>query len=322
MPTFGTKVKDDKKSGSQFISYPKDGDNVYRFLEDSSDWTKYFEHFDADLRMSFPCPDERTYEQRKSYEGPSDCPKCEEKRIADLEAQKEGKDYSNLWGPQKRYLVNVLTSEGYVNLVKLPASILDDLLLYETRYGTLTDREYTITKFKNRDGKVKYSVDRGDADKIDLTMYKDRMNDHEEALQRNWTEWSQAVQLGHRPGEKPLTDEVKDAFGGQAAQKFHDPMPSQRGSSWGDAPTPVDPGHSAWGGENSAQPQNQQFPSEPAGAAEPEQAEDDGEKEISESELRAMSADELKGLIESCGLEAPDTDDSDELADYLISKLS
>lgn len=321
MPTFGTKVKDDKKSGSQFISYPKDGDNIYRFLEDSVEWTKYFEHFDADLRMSFPCPDERTYEQRKNYEGPSDCPKCEEKRLADLEAQKEGKDYSNLWGPQKRYLVNVVTTEGYVNLVKLPASILDDLLLYESRYGTLTDREYTITKFKNRDGKVKYSVDRGDADKIDLTLYKDRMNDHEEALQRNWTEWSQAVQLGHRPGEA-LSQEVKDAFGGQAeASKNLDPQEG-RASSWGDAPK--DHGQSAWGGENSAQPQNQQFPSEPARAAEPEQAEE-AEKEISESELRKMSADELTDLIQSCGLPVPDPNQglgSDELADYLISKLS
>jgi hypothetical protein len=305
----GTKVKDDTKSGGNYISYPKDGDNVYRFLDEPDDWTKYFEHFDEALRMSFPCPDERTYQERKNMEGPSTCPRCEEKRLADLEAQREGKDGSNIWGPQKRYLVNVLTSEGYVNLVKLPASVLDDLLLYNSRYGTLRDREYTITKFKNRDNKVKYSVDRGDADKVNLDQYADRMQDHEEALQRNFNEWQQAVAVGHRPGETPLTDEVKEAFKGQAEQKFDDPQ-EKRENSWGDAP------------KAAAEPVQDQFPSEPAGAAEPEQADDEAEREISESELRAMSPEELKGLIESCGLEAPDSNESDELADFLISKLS
>lgn len=46
------------------------------------------------------------------------------------------------------------------------------------------------------------------------------------------------------------------------------------------------------------------------------------EQEISEDQLRAMSAPQIKALYDQCGLEAPDTEDTKVLADGLIKALS
>lgn len=306
---FGVKVKDDKGGGGggRFISYPKEGDNSYRFLEEISEWTKYYEHFDKSRNISYPCNDKRSREERLAFEH-SGCPGCEDKRIADMEAEQEGRD-SNVWGASKRYLVNVLTDEGYVNLVKLPASILDDMLIYESRFGTVTDRDYIVTKFQ-REGRWKYSTDRGEMDKTDLTQYQSKLNDHQTALMNAWVEaWGDGdVAVAQPRRERQATTDQPQTESASSGPHLHvakDPQ-EDRKSSWADAPHPDDP------------------PSEPARVAEPvQEPEADETREVSESELRDMEPADLRQLIIQCGLEAPEAlDTSDELADFLIEQLA
>jgi len=61
-------------------------------------------------------------------------------------------------------------------------------------------------------------------------------------------------------------------------------------------------------------------PSEPQPEDDQVAAADD-EVTLSEDELRAMPADEIKALIKQCGFQVIDEDDPNALADYLIRML-
>lgn len=318
---FGVKVKD-AVAGGKFISYPRDGDNNYRFLEEIGEWTKYYEHFDRERRLSYPCPGRD-----------AECPGCDEKARADAQAQAEGKDESDVWGPSKRYLVNVLTDQGYVNLVKLPASVHDDLTVYRDRYSTVCDRDYIVTRFKS-EGRVKYAVDRGEPDKIDLSAHRAKMVDHEEMLTKAWLEaWGEPAQKrseAEQSQDAPPRRAKREPQQETAERYATGQLKSQPESSNGETGRSAGPRVSVardetknWSGMPE-QDAKEEIPSEPAGAAEPAQAEEAEEEvtEVTESEIRSMSATDLKGLIASCGLEVPVSDDSGALADYLIESLS
>jgi len=77
-----------------------------------------------------------------------------------------------------------------------------------------------------------------------------------------------------------------------------------RNTTWTDTKTMTDP------------------PSEPAGPAEPEQAQTEEEITLDEADLRKMTWKELVGLIAQCELPIPKTREPNELADYLIEKLN
>lgn len=275
---FGRKVSDPPRPGQtattsdRWIKYPKDGDTVLRFLEEMTDWTEYWEHFDKNKQKTYPCTNDRLT-----------CPGCVAKTQDEEEAERENRK-PRIWGASKKFLANALNEQGYVDLWKIPSQAVTQLQLYSNRFGTITDREYTITKFEQND-RVAYNVDRGDKDFIDLSMYRSRFQDHEDALQKSWIEaW------GAPPTEKTVQ---------QASWSGMDPADGK-------------PKLSVIGTK-------EEIPSEPAGAAEPEQAEE--AREIDEGDLRRMSPDELKALITECGLDVIDSEDSDELADYLMAKL-
>lgn len=315
---FGTKRKNETTStGKGWIKYPKDGDNVLRFLEEMDDWTKYYEHFDEEKRVSYPCPGRDFRDQ---------CPGCIKKDRADKIAQENGTE-TTVWGASKKYLVNVLDDSGYVNVWKIPASALDDLILFSDRFGTITDREYTITKYKNREGRIKYSVDRGDPDKVDLSQYHAKMTSHEQALETSWIEaWGAPLDADGGSQEPEYLPQDNRAT---AYPEEEQPVLARKPANMQEQATA---NHIA-----ALKGDEEKIPSEPAGVAVPEQApaqaaeetasatdsDDDEEQTISEDELRSMSAAELKVLIGNCGLEVPaDEERSDKLADYLIAALS
>lgn len=274
---FGTSVKDYKATSSnsagRIISWLKEGDNVLRFLEEYPEWTVYYQHFDRNRRRGYPC----------NNEDRANCPGCKEREEDQRMAEIEDRE-PRIWGAQKFYLVNVLTQQGYVNLYQIPASAVSSVERMYSKYDTITDREYTIVKYKGDDGRWKFDLERGDPDTIDLSQYKSRMADHSTALENAYNElWGPGTEAAQIEAPKAGKD-------------------TMRSTGWNDAQKMDKP------------------PTEPAGAAEPEQ--EDEALTIDESDLRKMSAKELVSLIKQCELPVPETTNSNELADYLITKLN
>ena len=285
---FGRKVSDPNTNtggGGGFIKYLRDGDTTLRFLEEPTEWTEYWEHFDKNSQRSYPCTNQR-----------DTCPGCVLKTKDEEEAERDNRQ-PRVWGAQKRYLVNALGSNGYVDLWKMPGSLMPSLQRYADRFGTITDREYTLSKFE-ANGRTQYDAERGDKDFIDLSPYRNKMADHEAALQKAW------IEVFGAPPEETL--EAAPAVSSK-------PTPT--------AESAADDKVSSWGAKAA---EDDVPPSEPAGSAEAEQEIDTAaEREILESDLRQMSPDEIKTLIDQAGLPPIpfESDDSNELADYLIAQL-
>lgn len=197
----------------------------------------------------------------------------------------------NAFKASKRYLVNAVamdTEQQYVNLYKIPISIKDDLERYADKDGSITARDYTVVNFKDDGGRVKYSVDREEREPFDISSKAGQMQDHEKALTDAYIE---------------VWDELPE-----------DSVPTIKRSE------PKKP-------ENLSQAMahakiDEEPPSEPAGAVQPEQASDEDEQELTEAEIRAMSSDQLKALFIQAELVVPDTNDAAQLADTLIDQLS
>lgn len=150
-------IKDSlKKGGAGYLTrVPKDGSMTVRFLtEPEGNWVEYMEHYNADFNF-FPC-----------VEG--DCVGCEN--------QKDG-DY-----PSKRFLANALdVEEGKVVPLVLPKTLAAALMRRYDRYGTLTDRDYTL--MRTGDGfDTTYDVEAEAPTKVNVKRYD--LLDLEEALEK------------------------------------------------------------------------------------------------------------------------------------------
>lgn len=181
---FGVKVADapaqSEEAGGSFIKYfPKKGDYRLRYLEEVSEWTRYYEHFHQGKQRSFPCTGEK-----------STCPGCTSSNEKTASAS-------------KRYLVNCLDpATGYVDLYKIPTSIKGDFDRFSDKDGgTILNRDYTVVRYEE-DGKVKYSLDREDREPRDLTEARTHIKDHQEALAAAYVEvW------GGLPGAETDSDD-------------------------------------------------------------------------------------------------------------------
>ena len=213
----------------------------------------------------------------------------------------------------KKYLVNAL-QDGYVNLWMLPASTWDSLDRYKDKSGgTILDRDYTI--IKNVGDRTSYDVDREERDRIDLAPYEEKKKDHQKMLVSAYAEvWGEVPSAEREEVKKvPATRKVT------AAEL--DQMTSAEVAD-------LD-GRGNYGSQTSMREvMNEKDDSDlpPFKEPQPEQdqpvEEDSDEQEISEDQLRAMSAPQIKALFQQCGLEPPDTDDVAVLADKLIELLS
>jgi len=114
-------------AGGDFIKYLREGDTTFRILQDRDDgWVYYWEHF-SPMGFSFPCTNEE-----------DTCPGC----ISDNEKMKK---------VGRKIAFNVLESfngTDYVNVYKVPSTVASKLENRIARFGTVTDRDYTITKYK------------------------------------------------------------------------------------------------------------------------------------------------------------------------------
>lgn len=283
---FGVKAKEDtggSNSGRRFIKGFKDGTTIVQFLEEMGDWTAYYEHYDPSLGergLMFPCTGNRTT-----------CPGCtsSQERVAKA---------------SKRYLTNALVGK-YVDLVKVPVSLIDRLAARADRDGgTILAREYEIMK-SGKGTDTDYDVERGERTSIDVEDYRDKMQDHQQALADAYIEAFGALPEEESEAEAPQVKPARRAPVRRApVEDKPEPKPEPKAAPTAAEVYPDDP------------------PSEPqqdAAAAEGESAD---EVELSEDELRRMAPSQLKALFAQCGLDAPDTEDSNKLADALIAALT
>lgn len=180
--------------GSQFIRYLKEGDNTMRILQDPDEWTYYWEHFGP--TGSFPCP--------RDKDDPIDmCPGC-------------ASDNEKMSRLQRRIAFNILHSfngREYVDVMKVGNMVADKLDNRYKRFGTVTDRDYTITKYKSSGDKWDFDVEGNTPTPVDLR--KEEWKDVEEMLQVAWTsvwgDWKPGMAVSE-PEEKPAAPAAKRAM--------------------------------------------------------------------------------------------------------------
>lgn len=249
----------------KYIRSFRDQETNLRFLDELDTWYAYWEHFDQGKSRSFPCTRDR-----------NTCPGCtsENERTASA---------------AKRYLVNAIREfkgKEYVDLFKVPVSLMEAINRRNDQDGSITARNYTIVKMgKGTD--TKYMLEWDDKSRIDFDKYAADKQDFEEALMNAYVEvW----------GPPDLAEPAKPAV--QVARVEEKPKAKS------ESPFEADP------------------PSEPKAATEQDAAEDDEDEVISEDALRKMGSEQLVELYGRCGIEVPREGMAPkELADYLIEKL-
>ena len=180
-------------AGGDFIRYLKEGDTTLRILQEQDEWLYYWEHF-SPAGFSFPCP-------KESASDDTPCPGCD----SDNEKMKK---------VNRKIAFNVLTSFNgveYVNAFKIGPMVSDKLENRVKRFGTITDRDYTITKYKT--GKDRWDFDVEGAMPAPIDLRKEEWKDIEAMLQQSWDEaWGDPNQAAANlratataPAEQPAT---------------------------------------------------------------------------------------------------------------------
>lgn len=166
--------------GGQFMRYLKDGDQTMRILQEPDEWTYYWEHF-SPAGFSFPCP--------RSVDDPiEDCPGC-------------SSDNDKMRKVQRRIAFNILHSFNgmeYVDVMKIGSTVADKLENRYKRFGTVTDRDYTITRYKTKSDRYDFEVEGSTPTPVNLR--KEDWKDPEELLKLAWDEAFGEVHRQPPPG--------------------------------------------------------------------------------------------------------------------------
>lgn len=180
-----------------FIRYLKEGQTTFRILQEQEEWVYYWEHF-SPAGFSFPCP-------RGPEDPEADCPGCD----SDNEKMKK---------VSRKIAFNVLNSFNgveYVNAFKIGPMVADKLENRIKRFGTITDRDYTITKYKGSGDRWDFDVE-GDMPS-EVNLRKEDWKDIEALLQQAWDDaWGDTDQAranrqpaAQAPREEPAAPESK-----------------------------------------------------------------------------------------------------------------
>jgi len=284
---------DEGGSGKISIWGFRDGSTTIRFLEEIDDWTPYWEHYDQGKKKYFPCP------------GRDVCPVCT--------------DPENESRASKRYLVNALVKSsdnknvkaGYVNLYKIPGSLIEKVLRRSDKYETLLDRDYEIIR-AGSGLNTEYDLETGDRGEVDIETYLEKGFDHEEALQAAWKAYGADAAEEPKAKHEIVVDETpaprRRAKTAQEVEDEAKPTVKERVS----AKSGKSDLEKAAAGEDP--------PSEPQSQSASADAEEE-EEVLSEETVRAMDVPTLRRLYDQVGLTYEEDWNAAQLADNLIDKL-
>jgi hypothetical protein len=250
--------------GGDFIRYLKDGDTTFRILQEPDDWTYYWEHF-SPSGFSFCCP-------REPDDPVDTCPGC-------------SSDNEKMSKVSRKIAFNVLqgyNGQDYVNVYKVSNALAEKFKNRYARQSTITDRDYTITKFKAGD-RVDYDVEGSLPSPVDVSKYelKDINKMLADQYYENWGDTDRAKQNQASISQISREAEIKEKVRGLSV-----------------APAP--------------RIESQDPPSEPVAQRE--------EKEVKEDDLRRMTYEDIISLVkaEVDEMPPPEADTTDKVVDWLM----
>jgi hypothetical protein len=145
-----------------------------RILQEPDEWVHFWEHFPP-VGPGFPCNNE------------PDCPGC----TSTNEKTKK---------PSKKVGFNMLHSfngQEYVDAFKIGPMVADKLENRFKRLGTITDRDYTLTRYKTKQDRYDFDVEAGQVAPVDL--HKAEWKDIESMLADAWNDvWGDTPQAQAR----------------------------------------------------------------------------------------------------------------------------
>ena len=147
--------------GSDFMKYPREGDNTLRILDEPDKWVWYWEHFNPG-GYAFPCTNDR-----------DTCPGC----TSDIEKMARA---------SRKIAFNAFDGQ-YTNVWKVPKTVADKLKARWERIGTIRDRDYIIRQLVEKVGKTtryEYDVEGLDKEAFDFAEVEEFMRDPETMLAR------------------------------------------------------------------------------------------------------------------------------------------
>jgi hypothetical protein len=153
--------------GGDFIRYLKDDPVTMRILQEQSEWKYYWEHYDQGKQVSYPCP-------RSATDPIEMCQGC-------------SSDNERTAKVSRKIAFNALTSFNgveYVNVWKVGPMVADKLENRIKRWDTITDRDYTLSRYKGSGDRWDFDVEGGTPVAIDL--HKEEWKDIEALLQQAW----------------------------------------------------------------------------------------------------------------------------------------
>lgn len=185
---FGTRKADSTRGSGIYLRRFGKGETKIRLLEETDDWTEYFEHFLN--KKGFPCTGDR-----------ETCPGCTH---PDDEVSKAGRKYAT-------YVKLVKT--GHVLPFTIPVSLADALeRRAEKNGGSVTNRDYAVTKSGSFFDTV-YDVDQEDKYDVDLKAEREKCTISidecfNEAFVEVWGSLDAKGQPSDPPADKPAAEHV------------------------------------------------------------------------------------------------------------------
>lgn len=168
-------VKGGGRGASGKVAYIPEDPLLVRFLQEPNKWVEYFEHYNgpnSDPRYS-PCV--------------TDCERCEDGNKA-----------------AKKYLANVLdVTKNAVVALKMPTSLVEQLLKFEGKYGTVIDRDYELS----REGSgldTTYSAIPESPTRVSVSRYAKSLFDLEDLLEQ-WVDEEDGDDEDEEEEEEPRT---------------------------------------------------------------------------------------------------------------------
>lgn len=190
-------VQAEPATSGGYMKYFKDGDTTFRILQEPQEWIGYWEHFNPG-GFGFPCTGDRKA-----------CPGC---TSSNEKMKKAG----------RKIAIQVLEGE-YVNVYKFPKTLADKISNRANRIGTITDRDYTISRFKSGD-KVEYDVEGGDKVPVDIKALREQFKDVEAMLQESydeaWGDSDKALQSRAAAEDASHTTDLKSKLAAAAERQF------------------------------------------------------------------------------------------------------
>ena len=187
---FGIEKKNESAVSTRpgdYIRNFKAGDTTIRFLNETDDFIGYREHYSPEGK-SYPC-----------LQDSPNCPGCNSENESERRAS-------------RKYAANVLMTEsGYVNVFKMPVTLVNRLVTRSERNGgTIIDRDYIISR-SGKGLETEYDVDPGDKFAVDVDSYSQHLKDINAMLQQAFEDvWGPIAQYdgSSKPKKEAKVDDI------------------------------------------------------------------------------------------------------------------